>query len=419
MNHPFLTKSLPGLRPVLRSARALLVLCAGMTLHGSAAAQCANSLYTRTYDTLLTGPGYGTYQLSFPQWNADSGLLVSVKINALVNVQYSFTLKNVDAVASSYSLWVGREDYFTSPALTAAYDNITEQKIGVYSLNPGAQVSMPSFAFLNNYNNIDSITSATAPFLGTGKVNFTYSPITYTTIHASNNASYSYHATATDATHFSISYIYCNAGIILAQNLTAFTARLKDPGSVQLDWKVTGDDGDKLYEIQRSPEGQEFVTVGALSSRAGSTDYTYVDHPAGADYTDHPAGPDYTDHPAEMGARKWYYRLRIITPGGISYSPVKEVALDQDGNPAKLTIYPNPAVSHINLVLPGDPSRPGDWRVDILTSDGRLVQRAEFFHTNSFFINFRQHLSPGVYFIRATDLLGHGLQMASFRVDGQ
>jgi hypothetical protein len=115
-------------------------------------------------------------------------------------------------------------------------------------------------------------------------------------------------------------------------------------------------------------------------------------------------------------ANKYYYRLRIITPGGMFYSSIKEVSPDGQG---KLMIYPNPAVSHISLVLPGDPSRPGDWRVDILTSDGRLVQRAEFFHTNSFFINFRQHLSPGVYFIRATDLPGQALQTASFRVDGR
>jgi hypothetical protein len=379
----------------------LLLLCLGMILHGSAIAQCADNLSTRTYDTLLSGPGYGTYQLSFPKWNPDSGLLVSVKINALVNVQYGFTLKNVDVAASSYSLWVGREDYFTSPALTTPYDNITEQKIGVYALNPGAQVSMPSFTFLNNYNNIDSIASATAPFLGTGKVNFTYSPITYTTIHASNNASYSYHATASEVTRFSLTYTYCTANVILRSSLTAFTAVLKDPGSVQLDWSVTGEEKDKLYEIQRSGNGSDFTTIGSQPSVAGAAGYIYV------------------DHLSEVGTGKYYYRLRIITPGGSAYSPVREVTAGRDGNPGKLTIYPNPAVSHINLVLPGDPNHPGDWRVDILAADGRLVQRAAFFHTNSFFINFRQHLSPGVYFIRATDLLGQGLQVASFRADGR
>lgn len=372
-----------------------LLLSAGLLLHGRASAQCAaNNLSTRTYDTVLTGPGYGTYNLSFPKWNLDSGLLVSVKINALVNVAYGFSLKNVDVLSGSYTIWVGREDQITSTSLPATYDNITERKIGVYALNPGDQVAVPPFPFLSNYNNTDSFSSNTAPFLGAGRVNFTYAPVTYTNIHTTNNASYSYRASASEVTRFSLTYTYCNAGVILNNGITAFTAVLKDPATVRLDWRVTGEEKDRVYEIQRSENGSDFITVGVVQASGDS----YIDHPA--------------------GGKKYYYRLRIVAPGGISYSPVKEVTIGQDSL-GKLTIYPNPAISHINLVLPGNPSRPGDWRVDILTADGRLVQRAEFFHTNTFFINFRQHLSPGIYFIRATDLLGQGVQVASFRAGGE
>lgn len=381
--------------------RTFLLLCTGLVLHGGVSAQCAaDNLSTRTYDTLLTGPGYGTYNLSFPKWSPDSGLLVSVKVNANVNIAYGFSLKNVDVMAGSYTIQVGREDLITSLSLPADYDNITEQTIGVYTLNPGDQVAKPPFPFLSNYNNTDSFSANTAPFLGTGRVNFTYAPITYTNIHTTNNISYSYHASASEATRFSLTYVYCNAGVVLGKELTAFTAVLKDPASVQLNWSVAGEEMNRSYEVQRSGNGKDFITLGTQPSIAGMTDHVYIDHPAGA------------------GIGKWYYRLRIITSGGISFSPVKEVTMGQDG-PGKLTVYPNPAVSHINLVLPGDPVRPGDWRVDILTADGRLVQRAEFFHTNSFFINFRQHLSPGVYFIRATDLMGQGIRVASFRADGR
>ncbi|MBN9382363.1 MAG: T9SS type A sorting domain-containing protein [Chitinophagaceae bacterium] len=410
MNRPFLTKPLMmGLRPAgLWFAKSWLVLCAGLALHGAALAQCvANNLSARTYDTVLTGPGYGTYKLSFPKWNPDSGLLVSVKINALVNVAYGFSLKNVDVMAGSYTIWVGREDQITSTSMPAAYDNITEQKIGVYALNPGDQVAVPPFPFLSNYNNTDSFSANTAPFLGVGRVNFTYAPVTYTNIHTTNNASYSYRATASEVTRFSLTYTYCNAGVILNNSLTAFTAVLQDPASVRLDWSVEGEEKDRLYEIQRSENGSDFITLGTRSPDEKATGYMYIDHPG------RPASGG-----GGAGAGKWYYRLRIIAPGGISYSPIKEVTMGRDGL-GKLMLYPNPAVGHINLTLPGDPSRPGDWRVDILTVDGRLVQRAEFFHTNSFFINFRQHLSPGIYFIRATDLLGQGVQVASFRAGSE
>lgn len=399
MNRLFLTKNI------------LFLLCTGLLLHGHASAQCAaDNLSTRTYDTVLTGPGYGTYNLSFPKWSPDSGLLVSVKVNANVNIAYGFSLKNVDVMAGSYTILVGREDLITSLSLPADYDNITEQNIGVYTLNPGDQVAKTPFPFLSNYNNTDSFSANTAPFLGSGQVNFTYAPITYTNIHTTNNISYSYHASASEATRFSLTYVYCNAGVVLSKDLTSFTAILKDPASVQLSWSVAGEEKDRSYEVQRSENGRDFVTVGIQPANGG----TIGTQPSIAGVTDHV----YIDHPASAGMGKWYYRLRIIASGGISFSPVKEVTMGQDG-PGKLRIYPNPAVSHINLVLPGDPSRPGDWRVDILTADGRLVQQAEFFHTNSFFINFRQHLSPGVYFIRATDLLGQGLRVASFRADGR
>jgi hypothetical protein len=375
---------------------ACLALCAGLFLHNSAGAQCANNLSTRTYDTLLSGPGYGTYQLSFPKWSPDSGLLVSVKVSALVNVQYGFTLKNVDAMAGTYGLWVGREDLITSPSLPAPYDNITEQKIGTYTLNPGDQVAVAPFPFLSNYANVDSFSAGTAPFLGAGNVNFTYTPITYTNIHTSNNASYSYHATATDVTRFSLTYLYCKDGFVLASGLTAFTAVAKDPGSVQLDWRVAEDAANRTYEVQRSKDGTTFSTIGSRAAVAGETAYTYPDRPG--------------------AGGKWYYRLRIVTPGEISYSPVKEVVLGQ-GGAGRLVVYPNPAVDHINLVMPGDAGAPGDWRVDICAADGRLIQRANFFHTNSFFINFRQQLSPGIYFVRTSHLQSGVGQVTAFSVD--
>jgi hypothetical protein len=375
-----------------------LALCAGLFLHFGAGAQCANNLSSRTYDTLLTGPGYGTYQLSFPKWSIDSGLLVSVKVTALVNVQYSFTLKNVDVMAGNYGLWVGREDMITSPSLPAPYDNIIEQKIGSYTLNPGEQVAVPPFPFLSNYANVDSFSGGTAPFLGAGKVNFTYAPITYTNIHTSNNASYSYHATATDVTRFSLTYIYCNEGVVLAKGLTAFTAVAKDAAAVQLDWSVASDAVNSTFEVQRSRNGKEFTTVGSLAAVAGKTDYAYQDRPG--------------------AGGKWYYRLRVLTPGEISWSSIKEVTLEH-GGAGKLVIYPNPAVDHISLVLPGEAGAPGDWRVDIRAADGRLIQRADFFHTNSFFINFRQQLSPGIYFLRALDLQSGNGQVTAFTVNAR
>ncbi|HEX9511326.1 MAG TPA: hypothetical protein VF939_12640, partial [Puia sp.] len=284
-----------------------LSLCAGMILYFSSPAQCVNNMATRSYDTVLTGIGYGNYLVNFPKWNPDSGLLASVKINARVSVHYAFTLKNVDWASSTYSLWVGREDAISSVAMSNAYDNITEQKIGVFPLASGSSLSEGPFSFLDNYVNTDSITGNTAGFLGTGKVSFAYSPVTYTTLHTNNNSSYSYSSTVQDTVHFSLTYLYCKSGGVLATRLTRFSAVLQDPATVQLAWSAVNEIAGSQYQVQRSQDGQHFTTItslGAMSSGGqdgpgaggirggGMADYAYNDNlPAGA-------------------AGKWYYRLQ-------------------------------------------------------------------------------------------------------------
>ncbi|HVV05802.1 MAG TPA: T9SS type A sorting domain-containing protein [Puia sp.] len=395
---------------------ALLTACLGMVLHG-VSAQSTN-LSVRTYDTVLTGPGYGTYHISFPKWNTDSGLLVSVRISATVNLQYSYSLKNTDVITGTYGLWVGREDYYTSPALTAAYDNINEQKIGTYTLNPGEQATQAPFSFLSSYANTDSITGSTAPFLGAGTVSFTYYPITYTNIRSSNNASYGYHATALETTHFSISYLYSTGDVVLATDLSSFTAVLREPSSVQLNWSTAAEQQDRTYEIQRSGDGHTFTTIGykVAEAASGPVSYSYMDRlDAPASGTGNDGVATGTGSGSSDGG-KWYYRLRLVHAGGVTYSTVRTVTMPSDAA-GRLVLFPNPTVDHINLLMPGDPNAPGDWLVNIRAADGRLVQSATFYHSNNLPIFFHQNLSPGIYFAQVMDSQGRNGRVTSFRVD--
>ncbi|HEY8969219.1 MAG TPA: T9SS type A sorting domain-containing protein, partial [Puia sp.] len=291
-----------------------------------------------------------------------------------------------------------------------AYDNINEQKIGSYTLNPGDQVAQAPFAFLSNYANTDSITGSVAPFLGTGSVSFTYSPITYTNIHASNNASYGYHATAAETTHFTLSYLYSNDGVLNSE-LSSFTASLREPSSVQLSWSTAAEQKDRVYEIQRSGDGHSFTTIGyktaEIAPGAGTVSYSYMDR---------------LEEPSAGGGAggskdgKWYYRLRLVRAGSISYSTVQAVTMPS-GTGDRLVVFPNPAVDHINLLVPGDPDAPGDWLVNIRAADGRLVQSATFYHSNNLPLFFHQNLSPGIYFVQVTDQQGRMGRVTSFRVD--
>lgn len=361
-----------------------LALCVGMILHFSSFAQCVGNMTSRSYDTVFTGIGYGDFQMRIPKWNPDSGLLAAVVIKARVSVQYGFTLSNVDVISSIYSLWVGREDQISSPSMSDDYDNIKEQKIGVFPLNPGSSITKAPFTFLDNYVNIDSITG-TAPFLGGDSVDFTYSPITYTTLHTNNNSSYSYSSAARDTVHFSITYLYCNSPGILPTDLTRFEAVLQEPATVHLDWSTSNEVEERHYEVQRSSDGQHFTTVGLLPAVNGvmAADYSFDDNlPAGA-------------------AGKWYYRLHLTDQSSSAYSAIREVTVGGDTEGRGLSLYPNPADNFVDLVF--DQGSGSGWRVEIFAADGSRVQSGKYVQSNNIHIDFLDKLSKGVYFVRATD----------------
>jgi hypothetical protein len=395
----------------------ILALCLGIAYFFCSAfpsaGQCGNTLGSRSYDTLVTGPGYGTYSVSFPKWNPDSGALISVKISAIVSLQYSFTLKNADLMPSLYTINVGRYDQISSPAMSSMYTNITEQSIGAYALNPGASVSRPPFSFLANYANIDSITDQVAPFVGTGSLSFVYAPITYTDVHTNNNASYSFAAAATDSIHFSVSYQYCSIGL-LASSLIRFAAVLQDPSTVQLSWTMANEQGGRHYEVQESTDGLNFTSVGELSSVTGGT--------GTMDYQFPWSLPTATQH-------KWFFRLKIdAVDGRSSYSDIKLVTMGtSDGG--GLSVYPNPASNFVNIGFDGvardagsagrngaTGAPAGDWQVDLFSADGRLLQRELYSRVHSVRLNFRQSLARGTYFLRATDRVTNQIYTSSFLV---
>jgi hypothetical protein len=401
------------------TGRQCLMLSVAMILRMSVSGQCANNLGTKTYDTVLNGIGYGVYALRFPQWNPDSGTLISVKVSTRVQVQYGFTLTNADVKPSVYTLQVGREDHFTSPAIPSPFDNIIQKTIGAYALDPAATESQTPFLFLDGYTSSDSITIGTVPFLGTGHVDFTYSPITYTDLHTSNNASYNFHASAQDAMDFSVTYLYCNSQVALATGLTQWTAELETPAMVKLAWLAANEPAGRRYEIQRSPDGTTFYPVGAMQgagasagnasggsgnasgASAGANDYVYSD-----------PLPDPLTAPRQ---RNWYYRLRLDDGEHRSYSDVRVVHMFAP-SPGSVRVYPNPAVNYIDLSL--IPETSTGWQVDLYAADGTLVQSGNYAAASVIRMAFQRKMSPGTYFVRMTANRGKVRVIASFIVMG-
>lgn len=401
----------------------------GIILHVASFGQSGNNRFTRSYDTLITGIGYGTYQIDFPAWNPDSGLLVSATVRALVSVKYGFSIRNVDAVPGTYSIFVGHEDVISSTALAVPYYKNLEQKIGVYPLNPGESVSQAPFSFLENYANTDSVTGSVAAFMGTGKIRFTYSPATYTNIRTNNNASYNFSSTVRDTVHFSLSYLYSKVGGVLGINLRQFTATLQGspgagpetsiPSMIQLTWDVENEQEGRKYDVQMSRDGQHYTPVYSLVSVSPGKQvgYTYQYNGAG-------------EEPGKI-----YFRLKMTDVDGVaSYSAIKSVTLvavgdrisGSNASGMNLSLYPNPAVEYINLSFgPGPGQGAGkDWQVDVLSSNGSLLQSGVYPVVGSgqggaaglIRVDFQRRLPAGAYFIRATDRAKRQTYSASFLV---
>ncbi len=368
-------------------------------LHFAGQAQCtASTLSTSTYDTALTSNGFGIYNLSFPQFNPDSGTLVSVRLGAIVNSMYGFTLRNADSIASTYTLTLGQQDLISGPQLSVPYSNVTTQSMGNYSLDSNQSVIKTPFNLLNNYVATDTIT-AISPFLGAGQISLNYQSFTFSNLSAVNNAAYYYSAGINTNVNFSVQYQFCRGGGVLATGLTVWTASLAGPESVQLNWAASNEQAGRQYVIQRSSDNLSYNDIATLDATVdtGSSVYAYPDElPASADSS-------------------WYYRLQIHdASGAVTYSPIRNVTLTTPGG--GMQVYPNPATNFINLVPYQQDA--GDWQVDILSVNGGLIERDLYMQTRNMQVNFRNKLSAGTYLIRATDLRGQKVVTGSFVVIG-
>lgn len=372
--------------------RILLLLCLGAILHLHTQAQCANNLGTRTYDTTLVSNGFNIFNLSFPSWSPDSGLLVSVKLTSEISSQYSFTLKNMDAQPATYQLMVGQQDQFMSPQLLSPLIHITAPRLlGSYPLAPGETTVQGPIPFLDKQIESDSITGV-APFLGSGSVSISYMSFTFTSLSTINNASYAYGATVNNNMHFSLQYLFCRGDVTLAAGITGWNAELEGASTARLDWSAVNESTGREYHIQRSGDGVHFSTIGTVAARDGN--YTWTDALPG-------------------GQSDFYYRLEVADNGSISYTSIRHITTG--ASKKALRIYPNPATDFINLI----PPVAGDWQVDILSASGTLIQRETQRQTAAIHVNFRSRMSSGTYFVKAQDLRGQKVYTGSFMVIGE
>jgi hypothetical protein len=379
-------------------AVAIVLLCTALLPSSSFAQACSGTLQTITYDTVIYGSGTQNYSLPLRQFATPGGsTLLSAYVEAYLTTSATAQFQNTNGTLQSFNPNISRGDevdlngdYLTNGAAlyNFAHANIAAGDTKIY----------PTKTVFNNYKIIDYLIDNSDPvlnsFQGAGNVNLTYSSATYI-----NNVPLGVipSSTASDNIMFSITYTYCGPQV-LATNFISFDAKRQDAQSVALNWTIGNETKGRRYDIEVSTDGTKFRFYQSVSSNpanGGDTRYVY----------------GYYIAPGSQG--KLYFRLKqVAADGSAIYSRVRMIDLDA-GSSRAFMIYPNPPTDYVNVVFP---SAGGEWQVDILSSDGGLVQRNVFNNSSTGRVNFTRKLSAGTYFLRATDRNTSRSQTGSFIV---
>jgi hypothetical protein len=130
--------------------------------------------------------------------------------------------------------------------------------------------------------------------------------------------------------------------------IVEFTA-VKKGNTVEVNWKVEAESGLKNYEVERSANGRNFVSVATVNATGANS---------------------YRSNDLQPLSGLNYYRLKVVDlDGSIAYSEVRIVVFGSEGT---INVFPNPSADRINVLLPES------WQgkavtIDIMDQLGRAV----------------------------------------------
>lgn len=133
----------------------------------------------------------------------------------------------------------------------------------------------------------------------------------------------------------------------LPVNFIGFEGK-KVAGGVQLTWKVAGEENVNRYEIERSADGRNFVTVGSVGTNGKDT-YTYLD---------------------ATNSTTVYYRIKNVdNDAKFKYSTIARISNGK--SQIVLKAFPQPVQNQLTVQ---HPVIKGNGLVTVSTADGRIVK---------------------------------------------
>ena len=146
----------------------------------------------------------------------------------------------------------------------------------------------------------------------------------------------------------------------LPVDLSVFDANSKDCGSVELSWTTLSERNNAYFEVLRSSDGKEFLSLGRVEGSNASQ---------GSRYT-------FTDATYLTSGNKYLYRLRQVDfDGKMTYHDVISHVHYCEGERSVFGVFPNPAFDRINTTFTGPFS--DEVTMLLLNNDGSVIRRMQ------------------------------------------
>jgi hypothetical protein len=134
----------------------------------------------------------------------------------------------------------------------------------------------------------------------------------------------------------------------------SFTVKEIDTSTAQLTWSTADEENVAHFEIERSYDGRDFVSLGQLPAQ----------NQPWAVY-------EFRDQAAKNN--ELYYRIKSQDiDGSISYSPVRDLQRAGRNDITLGSLFPNPAATSINVTIIGNENIPVQWKV--INALGQVVK---------------------------------------------
>jgi hypothetical protein len=135
-----------------------------------------------------------------------------------------------------------------------------------------------------------------------------------------------------NGTHYTCKY-EAGSGGSLPIKLSSLNGRLNNESEANITWTSALEENSFKYEVQRSADGKNFVTVGTVTAAGTSLDTK-----------------KYTFNDPLPGTGAYYYRLKMIDHDGFTEMSKVVYVNSKKGSGVVTKVFPNPFTSEVQLI---------------------------------------------------------------------